>query len=714
MKHADYYVSPRGDNSNPGTKEQPFASVDRARDAVRELKSRQPASDVRVEIAGGYYLLKETLVFGLEDSGAAGHRIVYEAAEGEKPVFGSGISIGTWSPVSGESTPAEAPEAAKGKLWVADIPEGVDRVLALFDGERRLSRSRGTPFAIPVSRDDVEDMHPRDLAFPPGAMKEYSNLESVECSIIPMHPWTMCILGIESVDLAGNIARMDNRPVYPFAETHHGLTVQVWPENIFEALDGPGKWVSDNQARKVYIWPTEKTPSESIVVPVLRELVCIEGKIDSTANEDTPVRGITLRGLKLIHGQRDTWDQDYQGTGLQHNWEFFDRGNALVRLRGALECQIEDCRLTSSASGGVRLDLHCRRNRVSGCQISDLGGTGILLHGYGPGTKDVNCNNEITDNLIHHIGQDWWHNLGIFVWQSSGNRISHNTIHHCGYTAICVTGRIIFDRSGMGEASKSIRWDEIGEDTDVGDTPESATRWWYRMEKYLHARNNIIENNEIYRVMERLGDGNGIYISGCGGGNVVRKNYIHDIFGTGSNAMIRTDDLQYETLIDSNLVYRCGGPGVYLKHKNDLMNNIFVDLGVEDPEHAYGGKPSFTGFIGLRRAPINGSRIQRNILYCTLGDASIVWEGAMSRPSWGASFLRDCDADNNLYYSPSNPRWADDFLDEKQSEGVEEHSVQTDPRISNPGQRDFSIADDSPALDLGFVRFDLRDVGKRG
>ena len=62
------------------------------------------------------------------------------------------------------------------------------------------------------------------------------------------------------------------------------------------------------------------------------------------------------------------------------------------------------------------------------------------------------------------------------MWQSSGNRIVHNTIHHTGYTAICVTGRIIFDPSGRGEASKSVRWDEIREDTDVGDTPETATR----------------------------------------------------------------------------------------------------------------------------------------------------------------------------------------------------------------------------------------------
>ena len=202
------------------------------------------------------------------------------------------------------------------------------------------------------------------------------------------------------------------------------------------------------------------------------------------------------------------------------------------------------------------------------------------------------------------------------------------------------------------------------------------------MEPYLHGRHNIIEKNDIYRVMERLGDGNGIYISGCGKGNVARLNYIHDIFGPGSNSMIRIDDLQNETLIEKNLICRCGGSGVYLKHKNDFVNNLLVDLDIEDPEGLYPGKPAFSGYIGLRRAPIHGSKIQRKIYYSTGGDVEILSEGT-HRPTWGSSYLRECDADNNLYFSPANADWASKLLEEKQAEGVEQNSVQADPRITD-------------------------------
>lgn len=710
MAPADFYISPTGNDSGSGSAAEPFATLARARDAVRGLKKSISARNITVEIAGGVYRLGETVVFGLDNSAPEGKRVIYKAAEGESPVFSAGKKVSGWVRVPAEKSPGEAPEAARGKLWRASYPNGVESVTSLFDGDSRITRARGASFPIDLQREKAEKLPARELRFPAGGLKSYSNLDSVELVIIPTRPWTMCILGIERIDIAEGIAIVDNDPVYPLAETSHGLVEQVWPENIFEALDGPGKYVSVNKERAIYLWPEGDDPGDDVVVPVLKELVRVEGEIDYDGPEDTPVEGIEFHGLTFTHGMRDTWDHDYAGTGVQHNWDFFDRGNAMVRLRGSERCVIKGCRIENSASGGIRLDLHCRDNTVSECEIAHVGGTGVLLQGYGPGTKDVNQRNSVVGNHIHYNGTDWWHSLAVFAWQSSHNLIAHNTIHHTGYTGIAVTGRIRFDRTGKAEASKSVRWDEIAVDTETEDTPEAVNDWWYRMEPYLHSRHNIIEKNDIYRVMERLGDGNAIYISGCGGGNIVRLNYIHDIFGTGSNAMIRTDDLQYETLIEKNLVFRCGGGGVVLKHKNDFVNNLLVDLGVEDPEGLYPAKPAFPGYIAVRRAPIDGTKVQRNIYVSNGGDVEILAEGASYLPSWGMSYLRDCDADNNLYYSADNPDWATEFLEEKQAEGVERHSVQADPRITG-AYPDFHITEDSPAAKLGFEPFDLSDVG---
>ena len=39
---AEFFVAPHGNDANPGTKEQPLATLQRARDAIRELKKAGP------------------------------------------------------------------------------------------------------------------------------------------------------------------------------------------------------------------------------------------------------------------------------------------------------------------------------------------------------------------------------------------------------------------------------------------------------------------------------------------------------------------------------------------------------------------------------------------------------------------------------------------------------------------------------------------------
>jgi parallel beta-helix repeat protein len=109
-----FYVATDGDDGWSGTRaaptaqgdDGPFASVARARDAVRELKAGGPLSEaVRVQIRGGVYYLAETLRFGPEDSGAAGAVVSYEAYPGERPELVGGWRIegfrqdarGVWS-----------------------------------------------------------------------------------------------------------------------------------------------------------------------------------------------------------------------------------------------------------------------------------------------------------------------------------------------------------------------------------------------------------------------------------------------------------------------------------------------------------------------------------------------------------------------------------------------------------------------------------------
>ena len=55
----------------------PFATLERARDAVRESDKKQ-AGDVLVLLRGGSYQLKKTVVFGLQDSGQGDSHVTYK------------------------------------------------------------------------------------------------------------------------------------------------------------------------------------------------------------------------------------------------------------------------------------------------------------------------------------------------------------------------------------------------------------------------------------------------------------------------------------------------------------------------------------------------------------------------------------------------------------------------------------------------------------
>ena len=131
---------------------------------------------------------------------------------------------------------------------------------------------------------------------------------------------------------------------------------------------------------------------------------------------------------------------------------------------------------------------------------------------------------------------------------------------------------------------------------------------WNIRRQFLHSRKNIIERNDIHHIMEKLGDGNGVYISGAGAGNIVRQNFVHDNLTEFMGEGLRCDDDQHKTLLESNIIHRNGGlsVGIAVKGTNDMINNIIADL--------ESGKWKL-GYISLQNTPATGSIIQRNILY---------------------------------------------------------------------------------------------------
>jgi hypothetical protein len=89
-----FYVAPDGSDENNGGKEAPFATLPRARDAIRSLEAEQRKQDVAVILRGGTYVLDETFVLGLEDGGRNGRTVSYEAHPGVNAVGGPSAGAG--------------------------------------------------------------------------------------------------------------------------------------------------------------------------------------------------------------------------------------------------------------------------------------------------------------------------------------------------------------------------------------------------------------------------------------------------------------------------------------------------------------------------------------------------------------------------------------------------------------------------------------------
>lgn len=69
----EVYVAPNGNDASRGTKSQPFATLEKARDFVRENKVAN--QEIIVYLREGNYQLEETLVFRKEDSAPEGGSI---------------------------------------------------------------------------------------------------------------------------------------------------------------------------------------------------------------------------------------------------------------------------------------------------------------------------------------------------------------------------------------------------------------------------------------------------------------------------------------------------------------------------------------------------------------------------------------------------------------------------------------------------------------
>ncbi len=298
---ANFYVATNGNDTwsgrlpapNAAGTDGPFATLTRARDAIRELKVaeglRQP---LKVLVRGGTYYLSETLIFGPQDSGTASFPITYMAYAGEKPILSGGrVITGPRGP-----KPATAGESAwkpyQGQIWQCDLKAlgigELPRKQLFYNGERQ-----------PMARfPNLEPQRPRTGGFLyvfQGGVKGSKNLlrydpakldpsrwakpTLVEVNVFPYHNWNNIIIPITEIDQANHIIALASDANYQLIRD-----TRFYIQNAFEELDAPGEWYVDDEAGTLYFWPPDDNLARSqVVISVVGNMIDIRRDGDKNA-----------------------------------------------------------------------------------------------------------------------------------------------------------------------------------------------------------------------------------------------------------------------------------------------------------------------------------------------------------------------------------------------------------------------------------------------
>ncbi len=536
-QHA-FYVSPTSSDKNVGTESKPFGTIERAREAVRQV-NRQMTGDVVIVLRGGTYAIDRTIVFDHRDSGTGGHNVIYKNHPGETPVISGGKSITAWQPDS------------EGR-WKAST--SIDDFRQLYVNNVRAVRARGGPLP------DAELFGKDGYKTTSVKMADWGNPGEIEFCYYVMwgefKAWTHTRCKVESIkrDASHAIVTMQ-QPYFTIARNKRGVRPKLpsYVENSLELLDEPGEWYLDRAAHTVYYMPRpdQQMSDVRVIAPALEKLVELRGTLDQ------PVHNIRFEGITfadaswLLPNKTGLIDTQanfrldpnklvkyVDGTlNMVHNEHLKSPSN--IVCRGSKSITFDRCTFTRLGSGGIDLEFGSQDNVISGCEFYDISGTAIQVgdvlkvdhHPDDP--RAVVKNNTIVNNYIHHTCVEYQGGVGIFVGYTDSTTIAHNEICHLPYSGI------------------SVGWGWGHEDAGGGGEPPGYQPFVY--DTPTPAKNNRIEKNHIHHVMDVLTDGGGVYMLGNMSGSVIRQNHIHDNKGAfggvyldkGSGFIEVTDNLVY-------------------------------------------------------------------------------------------------------------------------------------------------------------------------
>ena len=546
----EIYVSLQGNDKNPGTKEAPFNTLNRAIKQAREwrrLNRPEVAGGIYIRLEEGVYAQRNSLFLRPEDSGTPDSPTVICAVDGAHPVISGGVAVTGWK--RGCNHPA-IPEKLKQKIWSAEAP---------LIGNRRVETRQMWVNGHKVQRaaqfpdgelERMIDFNPEEqtITIPVSQSVNPNRLQNAgQLEMIVHQRWAIAILRVKSIDVK------DGQAVVRFHEPESYLEfAHPWPQpviggekgnssfcltNALELLDQPGEWFQEYPSGTIYYYPqaSENMETAEVIIPTLETLVTIDGTLSR------PVKHIQFNGITFAH---TSWMRpSFQGhVTLQGGFPLLDayklqepglpekaelenqawitRPETAIRVRGAEHIDFKHCTFRHLSSTGLDYEWAVTASSVEDCQFTDIGGTALLVGAFPDGgfethipfipadVRELCSHITIRNNFISNVTNEDWGCVGIGAGYVRNMDISHNEVCHLNYSGICV---------GWG---------------------------WTSLESGMC--NNRIEANYVHHFARRLYDAGGLYTLSNQPGSVMRNNRIEHLI----EAPYATNDRAFYIYLD--------------------------------------------------------------------------------------------------------------------------------------------------------------------
>lgn len=546
----EIYVSLQGNDKNPGTKEAPFNTLNRAIKQAREwrrLNRPEVSGGIYIRLEEGVYAQRNSLFLRPEDSGTSDSPTVICAVDGAHPVISGGVAVTGWK--RGCNHPA-IPEKLRQKIWSAEAP---------LIGNRRVETRQMWVNGHKVQRaaqfpdgglEQMIDFNPEEqtITIPVSQNVNPKRLQNAgQLEMIVHQRWAIAILRVKSIDVK------DGQAVVRFHEPENHLEfAHPWPQpiiggekgnssfcltNALELLDQPGEWFQEYPSGTIYYYPQadENMETAEVIIPALETLVTIDGTLSR------PVKHIQFNGITFAH---TSWMRpSYQGhVTLQGGFPLLDayklqepglpekaelenqawitRPETAIRVRGAEHIDFKHCTFRHLSSTGLDYEWAVTASSVEDCQFTDIGGTALLVGAFPDGgfethipfipadVRELCSHITIRNNIISNVTNEDWGCVGIGTGYVRNMDISHNEVCHLNYSGICV---------GWG---------------------------WTSLESGMC--NNRIEANYVHHFARRLYDAGGLYTLSNQPGSVMRNNRIEHLI----EAPYATNDRAFYIYLD--------------------------------------------------------------------------------------------------------------------------------------------------------------------